>query len=115
MANYDDLFDMQRDEVAESSAELHPFDMNEYKARKQAERDNVYGLIDRSAEEMKSNGELFQCYLDVQARFDRYSVNNAILISAQLPEAVGPLKSFDDWKAENVYIKRGEDLCHISR
>ena len=113
MANYDDLFNVQSEETAESGAELHPFDMNEYKARKQAERDNVYGLIDHTAEEMKSNGEKFQTYLDVQARFDRYSVNNAILIAAQLPEAVGPLKAFDDWKAENVYIKRGEDAVSI--
>lgn len=36
----------------------------------------------------------FQPYLDVQARFDRYSVSNAVLIAAQCPEATR-LADFD--------------------
>ena len=47
-------------------------------------------------------------YLDVQARFDLYSVSNAILIAAQCPEAT-KLADFDTWKADGVYVKRGQD------
>lgn len=109
MENFDDLFTMQE----EGNQELDAFDVEEYKARKQAERDDLYGLIDEATEGMQGNGELFQTYLDVQARFDRYSVNNAILIAAQRPEATGPLKTFDDWKAENIYVKRGAEAISI--
>jgi len=105
-----ELFDMQE---APEEAALTPFDMDEYKARKQAERDEVYGLIETSTEKMQNSGELFQDYLDVQARLDRYSVSNAILIAAQKPDATGPLKSFDEWKAEGVYVQKGERAMSI--
>lgn len=107
MENYDYLFEMQETEPA-GGVKLAPFDKEEYKARKQAEREGVYGMIDETVARMQGDGYLFQGYLDVQARFDRYSVSNAILITAQEPEAIGPFKAFDDWKAERVSIKRGE-------
>lgn len=109
MADFDDLFAEQEPEAREYDS----FDKDEYKARKQAERDDVYALIDETTENMQGNGELFQTYLDVQARFDRYSVNNALLIAAQQPDALGPFKSFDDWKTDNVYVKRGETAISI--
>lgn len=36
---------------------------------------------------MASDSGKFQQYLDVQARFDRYTANNALLILAQRPDA----------------------------
>jgi len=48
----------------------------------------------------------------VQARFDLYSVSNAILIAAQCPEAT-KLADFDSWKADGVYVKRGQDAITI--
>ena len=33
---------------------------------------------------MMTDGDAFRQYLDVQGRFDRYSVNNAILVAAQM-------------------------------
>ena len=41
------------------------------------------------------------------ARFDRYSVNNALLIAAQNPHATR-LADFGTWKKEGVSIKKGE-------
>lgn len=110
MNNYDDLFN-QRDEPQE--VERVPFDMDEYKAKKQVERDEVYGLIEATTEKMQGSGELFQSYLDVQARLDRYSVSNAILVTAQRPAALGPLKSYDDWKKEDIQVNRGENALSI--
>ena len=109
----EDLYELfERNDEPETPV-LSPFDKEEYKARKQAERDEVYGLIEGTTEKMQGSGELFQTYLDVQARMDRYSVSNAILITAQKPGALGPLKSFDDWKAEGVYVNRGESAMSI--
>lgn len=47
----------------------------------------------------------FRQYLDVQGRFDRYSVNNAILVSAQKPEAT-QLKDYSSWKQSRVYVDK---------
>ena len=55
---------------------------------------------------MTGDCELFQSYLDVQSRFDRYSVGNALLIAAQMPEA-NRLADFKSWKDADVYIKKG--------
>lgn len=104
MENYDELFDAQ--ETVEK--EQKPFDMEEYVARKKAERDEAYGIIEDATTEMQGSGEAFQRYLDVQAHFDRYSVSNAILIAAQRPDATGPMKTFDDWKKDKVSVAKGE-------
>ena len=82
MENFDDLFAPQPDQRKDS-----PFDKEAWAAKKQQERDNVYAMIDRHAIEMSGEGGLFRAYLDVQARFDRYSVGNAILVAAQCPDA----------------------------
>ena len=110
MPNYDDLFLTQPEE--DNAEQLQPFDTDAFKERKQRERTEAFALIDSSAEEMKSTGELFKTYLDVQAHFDRYSVSNAILIAAQMPEAT-KLMDFDDWKKAGVSIKKGESAITI--
>ena len=82
-----------------------PFDKAEWAAQKQAQRNEAYGLIDTTCAEMEVNGDAFRQYLDVQGRFDRYSVNNAILVSAQKPEAT-QLKDYSSWKQSRVYVDK---------
>ena len=64
-------------------------------------------MIDETAQRMANDGSLFQSYLDVQARFDRYSVGNAVLITAQKADAT-QLSDFKGWKNNGVFIKKGE-------
>ena len=71
----------------------------------QAQRKEAYELIDNTCSEMMSSGDSFRQYLDVQGRFDRYSVNNAILVSAQMPEAT-QLKEKAVWKQSRVYVNK---------
>ena len=82
-----------------------PFDKAEWAAQKQAERKEAYELIDATCSEMAAGGDSFRQYLDVQGRFDRYSVNNAILVSAQKPDAA-QLKDKAAWKANRVYVDK---------
>lgn len=82
-----------------------PFDKAEWAAQKQAERKEAYELIDATCSEMAAGGDSFRQYLDVQGRFDRYSVNNAILVSAQKPDAA-QLKDKGAWKANRVYVDK---------
>ena len=105
MANFDDIFSAPASQENQTFA---PFDKETWAAKKQQERESAYELIDNTAMEIVGNGEIFKAYLDVQARFDRYSVGNAILITAQMPEATR-LADFDTWKSSGVSVKRGEN------
>lgn len=82
-----------------------PFDKAEWAAQKQAQRQEAYEMIDNTCSEMMADGESFRQYLDVQGRFDRYSVANAVLVSAQMPEAT-QLKDYNAWKQSRVYVNK---------
>lgn len=88
------------------------FNKEEWAAQKQAQRQEAYDLIEATCSDMMINGSAFQQYLDVQGRFDRYSVNNAILVSAQMPDAT-QLKDYDSWKKSRVYVDKGEHKITI--
>ena len=81
------------------------FDKAEWAAQKQAQRQEAYELIDNTCAEMMTSGDSFRQYLDVQGRFDRYSVANAVLVSAQMPEAT-QLKDYNTWKQSRVYVNK---------
>ena len=82
-----------------------PFDKAEWAAQKHAQRQEAYELIDNTCSEMMADGESFRQYLDVQGRFDRYSVANAVLVSAQMPDAT-QLKDYNAWKQSRVYVNK---------
>ena len=79
-----------------------PFDKEEWAAAKQAQRKEAYELIDNTCSEMVASGDSFRQYLDVQGRFDRYSVANAILVSAQMPESLSLSR------ARNTPVRTGQ-------
>ena len=106
-----DLFATQK-EVSLSSMEYQPVDREEWITRKQQERKALFDKIEVTVQEMQSSGETFQNYLDVQSRFDRYSVSNAVLITAQLPEAT-QLRTFDDWKEAGMFVAKGAEAISI--
>ena len=60
---------------------------------------------------VRNPSELYD-FLKLQTRFDRYSISNALLIYAQNSRAV-KLKTFDDWNAQNISIKRGAKSIDI--
>ena len=90
-----------------------PFDKAEWAAQKQAQRKEAYELIDNTCAEMMISGDRFHQYLDVQGRFDRYSVANAILVSAQMPEAT-QLKDYNTWKQSRVYTQLFQQLFYLA-
>ena len=80
-----------------NTQEKKPFDKNTWKEKKQQERQEVYDLMDKMADEIKADVNKYKEYLNVQGRFDKYSVGNALVITASNPNAT-QLKEFDDWK-----------------
>ena len=101
MANFDDLLS---NAPAEGQNQLSKED---YAAKKQAEREDLFTLSDETALEVSGDSGRFQEFLDVQSKFSRYSAVNALLILAQNPEATR-LGNFDYWKGQGGYIRTGE-------
>ena len=92
------------DELINSSSKSEknnkPFDLEIWKEKKNKERNDAYDLIDKTILDLVKSEEKLKIYLDVQSRFDKLSVSNALLITAQMPNAT-QLKDYDDWVALN--------------
>jgi len=110
MSNFDDLFRQEEGQAPRISDQ--PFDKEAWAQKKQEQRETVYTLIDETATAVAQDGDTFQKYLDVQSRFDRYSVSNALLILAQRPNAT-VIKDFDTWKDQGAYIRKKESGFYI--
>jgi hypothetical protein len=110
MSSFDDLFKQENQQPA--SRNEQPFDKEAWKQQKQEQREMVYTIIDDTAKNVSKDGSMFQTYLDVQSRFDRYSVANALLILAQKPEATR-IADFDTWKQQGIYIRKKESGFYI--
>ena len=105
MNNYDDLF-TANGEKKDSKTE-HPFNKEEWAAKKQQERAEAFEMLDAATEEAVANPETFRDYLLIQSRFGKYSVSNALLISYQNNEATY-LADFETWKEKGVFVQKGE-------
>jgi hypothetical protein len=84
----------------------------DYAARKKAERDGLYARIDKVTARIVEDPGALRDYLDVMARFPRYSVANTLLIFDQLPEAER-IGDFDSWKRRGAAVKQGEKAICI--
>ena len=83
------------------------FDREEWARLKKAERERAYDLIDQEAMVVAASAPCLKDFLDVQSRFPEYSVGNALLLTAQMPNAAR-LGDFSYWKERGVHIQRGE-------
>lgn len=108
MSSFDDLFSKEQSPQENDQ----PFDKEAWAQKKQEQRETVYTMIDETAAAVARDGTKFQTYLDVQSRFDRYSVSNALLILAQRPNAT-IIKDFDTWKEQGAFIRKKESGFYI--
>ena len=105
MNNFDDLFESKKEQ--EEKKTYHPYNKDEWVAKKKQERTDAFAMLDEATTELMSDPEKFKDYLNVQSRFDRYSVGNAILIAHQKPDATR-VADFDSWRDNDVSILKGE-------
>jgi len=105
MPNFDDLLSDQQPEAP--PAPEPEFDKEAWAAHKKEQREALYALADSMARSVADDPARFTQYLDTQARFDRYSTTNALLVMAQRPDAT-QLGDLDHWKKERVFIKQDE-------
>lgn len=83
-----------------------------FKEKKRAELEALYDVVNEETLMIAEDPEKFSAYLRVQARFDRYTVTNAILLLHQFPDAQ-KLKTFEGWKRDGASVKRGEKSISI--
>lgn len=108
--NFDDILTntQEQQNSQHKGATLEPYDKDAYIEKKQAEREAAFHKADVAAERAASSADSYAAYLNVQARFNRYSVNNALLIADQMPDATR-LATFEEWQAEGVRIEKGAE------
>ena len=113
MNNYDDLFNSKdNNDKSKSDNKNKPFDKNAWVEKKRMERAEAYVMLNNATEEIVSDGERFRDFLNTQARFDRYSVSNALLIAFQRPSAT-KVADFGTWKDDDVSVSKGEKAITI--
>ena len=96
-------------EVKENSSET--FNKDDWKKQRQESRARAYEMLEEGTKSL-TDTDKFKSYLDVQSRFDRYSVSNAILVTHQMPEAT-KLGDSKYWQEQGVYINKGEKAITI--
>lgn len=87
-------------------------DREKFKEKKRAELETLYDAVNEETLMIAEDPEKFSGYLRVQARFNRYTVTNAILLLHQFPDAQ-KLKTFEGWKRDGASVKRGEKSISI--
>lgn len=87
-----------------NNANSNSYNKEEWKKKKQEQLQNAYNMIEEATEELKNDSSFFKSYLDVQSRFDKYTVRNALLLTKQLPKAT-QLKDYNGWKEAKVNFK----------
>ena len=91
-------------EVNENSNET--FNKDDWKKQRQESRAKAYEMLEEGTKSL-TDTDKFKSYLDVQSRFDRYSVSNALLVAYQNPEATRLCDS-KTWQKNRVFINKGE-------
>ena len=81
------------------------YDKELYKKKKKEQLENAYKRIDDMFNYLqKGYKNYFINYLNIQSRFDKYTVRNALLIADQAPSAT-KLKDYRSWKNDKVEFK----------
>lgn len=100
MAEIDELFGNEKQTTME------PFSKEDWIKQRNENRALAYEMLEKATEEL-NNPDSVMAYLDVQSRFNRYSVSNALLVAYQNPEATRLCDS-KTWQKNHAFIKKGE-------
>ena len=100
MAELDELFGNEKQTTIE------PYSKDEWIKQRNENRALAYEMLKTATEEL-NNPDTVMAYLDIQSRFDRYSVSNALLVAYQNPEATRLCDS-KTWQKNHVFINKGE-------
>lgn len=100
MNNFDDIFES-------AAASGQPDTRPQWQVRQQRNLENAYAMIDTALDEISQGQGDVPGYLDIQARFDRYSARNVLLVQKQRPTATR-LGDKKYWREQGVAVLRAE-------
>lgn len=100
MAELDELFGNEKQTTME------PYSKEDWIRQKNENKALAYEYLETATEEL-NNPDTVMAYLDIQSKFDRYSVSNALLVAYQYPEATRLCDS-KTWQKNHVFINKGE-------
>ncbi len=100
MAELDELFGVEKQTTIE------PYSKEDWIKQKNENRALAYEMLETATEEL-NNPDSVMAYLDIQSRFDRYSVSNALLVAYQNPDATR-LCDAKTWQKNHAFINKGE-------
>lgn len=73
---------------------------------------DLFEMSNQTALKVAKDPAMFREYLELQSRFERYSVSNVFLLLAQKPEAT-MIGDYASWQEKEVYIRKGEKAFYI--
>lgn len=100
MAELDELFGNEKHTT------LEPYSKDDWIKQRNENRALAYEMLESATEEL-NNPDTVMAYLDIQSKFDRYSVSNALLVAYQNPEATRLCDS-KTWQKNHAFINKGE-------
>ncbi|MBO4355294.1 MAG: hypothetical protein J5850_00380 [Clostridia bacterium] len=68
--------------------------------------------VNKATREVTQDAKSFNDFLEVQSHFERYSLNNNLLIASQRPDA-SRIKSMEQWNADGFRVKKGSKKIWI--
>lgn len=101
----------QGEDMPDEHGDMPPFDPDEYRERKQAERQELFEMLNEATKEAVSSDEAFNQYIRLQGRLN-YTVSNSLLVFMQKPDAA-ELREFDDWKERGASIRKNSKSIKI--
>ncbi len=105
MSEIDELFGNEKQTT------MSPFNKEDWIQQKEESKALAYEMLNTATEEL-NNPDSLMTYLDIQSKFDRYSVSNALLVAYQCPEATR-ICDAKTWQKYNAYINKGETAIII--
>ena len=108
MSNFDEILNQGKKKEADvqTAESTDKKDKKEWADEQKRKRDSLFEMIEAVCPTIVSSTEEMSEFLTVQSRFEKYSLNNNILIYAQKSDAT-KIKDFKGWKEEGGSVKKG--------
>lgn len=108
MSNFDEILNQGKKKEADvqTAVNIDKKDKKEWADEQKRKRNSLFEMIEAVCPTIVSSTEEMSKFLTVQSRFEKYSLNNNILIYAQKSDAT-KIKDFKGWKEEGGSVKKG--------
>lgn len=101
MSNFDEILNQGKKNEPKDNEKS-----GDWKEEQRKRREQLFEMIEAVCPDIVSSAQQMRAFLTVQSHFEKYSLNNNILIYAQRADATR-LKDFKSWKEDGGSIKKG--------